>query len=47
MFALISFIFILLVSGAYEADYITTGQAVIAGVYGLIMFYKASKKYWD
>lgn len=47
MLCVLSLIFILLIAGALEADYITVGQAIIAGAYGLIMFYKTSKKYWN
>ncbi len=46
MLCLISFIFVLTVVGALEADSITFGQALWYGFYGLLMFYHTSKKYW-
>lgn len=47
MLAIISLIFLLIIIGQLEADVITSSQAVIYGIYGLIMFYNTSKKYWD
>ncbi len=42
----ISFIFIFIVMGQFEAGIITTGQAIIYATYGLLMTYHTSKPYW-
>lgn len=47
MLAIISLIFLLIIIGQLEADTISSSQAIIYGIYGLIMFYNTSKKYWD
>ena len=43
----ISFIFILMIAGAVEGDKLTIGQAIVPLIYGMIMFYHTSKKYWS
>lgn len=47
MLAIISLIFLFIIIGQLEADTISSSQAIIYGIYGLIMFYNTSKKYWD
>lgn len=47
MSAIISFIFIFVIVAELENGDITTGQAIFCTIYGLIMFYHTSKKYWD
>lgn len=47
MLAIISIIFLFIIIGQLEADTISSSQAIIYGIYGLIMFYNTSKKYWE
>ena len=42
----ISLMFIFIIAGAIEGDKITIGQAIVPLIYGIIMFYHTSKKYW-
>lgn len=46
MLCFISFIFVLCVHSASEAEAITLGQAIFCEIYGLLMFYHTSKPYW-
>ena len=46
MLCFISFIFLLSIVAAIEAETITTLQAMWYGTYGLLMFYHTSKPYW-
>ena len=47
MLAITSFIFLFVVVAQLEAGDITSGQAIFYSIYGLIMFYHTSKKYWN
>lgn len=47
MLCVISFIFLFVVVGQIESGSITSGQAIFYSIYGLIMFYNTSKKYWN
>lgn len=46
MLCFVSFIFILVINSALEAESITLGQAIFCEIYGLLMFYHTSKPYW-
>lgn len=47
MLCFASFIFVLCVHSALEAESITLGQAIFCQIYGLLMFYHTSKPYWS
>ncbi len=47
MLCFASFIFVLCVHSALEAESITLGQAIFCLIYGFIMFYHTSKPYWS
>lgn len=47
MLCFVSFIFVLCVHSALEAESITIGQAIFCELYGLLMFYHTSKPYWS
>lgn len=47
MLCFISFIFVLCVHSALEAEAITLGQAIFGQIYGLLMLYYTSKPYWS
>lgn len=46
MLCFFSLVFILSIVAAFEGESITLGQAIWCEIYGLLMFYHTSKKYW-
>lgn len=47
MFCLFSFIFLFIITSQLENDAISIQQYLFYSIYGILMFYYTSQKYWD